>query len=99
MNCNSSKLSRRARFRQTSYTALFIVSVLFGSQCYGQSPGDLDPRFNAAADSFVWAVALQADGRILVGGGFLTLKGERRNYLGRLLAEGALHDRLNRERD
>jgi len=35
-------------------------------------------------------MVLQADGKILVGGGFTTLGGQSRSYLGRLNADGTL---------
>ena len=36
--------------------------------------GTLDPGFDPKADSSVFSVALQADGRVLIGGGFRTLQ-------------------------
>lgn len=38
----------------------------------------------------VYAIKVQPDGRILIGGNFLKLNGEPRLYLGRLLANGAI---------
>ncbi len=59
--------------------------------------GTLDAAFNAAlvndlnpADRRVNALALQPDGKILVGGIFTTLNGQSRNYIGRLNADGTL---------
>jgi hypothetical protein len=49
--------------------------------------GTLDPSFNPGAggiDSGVGSLAVQADGKILVGGGFTTLGGQSRNNIGRL---------------
>ena len=56
--------------------------------------GNLDPSFDPGAggnsNPYVGVVAVQADGKILVGGGFTTLGGQPRNRLGRLNADGSL---------
>jgi len=52
--------------------------------------GSVDTSFNPGANSPVWALAVQADGKILVGGFFTTLASRTRNYLGRLNADGSL---------
>jgi uncharacterized delta-60 repeat protein len=62
--------------------------------------GSLDTSFNPGANSDVWALAVQADGKILVGGGFTTLGGggtgtTTRNYIGRLNADGSLDTSFN----
>jgi uncharacterized delta-60 repeat protein len=49
-----------------------------------------DPGAGGAVFPFVYSLALQADGEILVGGGFTTLGGQRRNYIGRLNADGTV---------
>ena len=54
------------------------------------SDGSLDAGFNPGANSDVYALALQADGKILVGGIFTTLGGMTRNWIGRLNANGSL---------
>ncbi|MCB1126172.1 MAG: immunoglobulin domain-containing protein, partial [Verrucomicrobiae bacterium] len=50
--------------------------------------GSIDPDFDPGAEGGnypgVYALALQEDGRILVGGDFLSLGGEARYYIGRL---------------
>ncbi len=51
------------------------------------SDGTLDTTFNPGAggsDPWVHALAVQADGKIVVGGGFTTLGGQLCNHLGRL---------------
>jgi uncharacterized delta-60 repeat protein len=53
--------------------------------------GSLDTGFNPGADGTVLALAVQADGKILVGGGvFTTLAGQPRTNLARLNANGTL---------
>jgi hypothetical protein len=43
----------------------------------------------------VYSLAVQADGKILVGGWFTTLGGQPRNYLGRLNADGTVDSGFN----
>ena len=66
--------------------------------------GTLDPTFNPGVvghvddedeDPYVSSLALQADGKILVGGGFTTLGGQTRNSIGRLNPDGTLDPTFN----
>ena len=62
--------------------------------------GSLDTTFNPGADNIVQALALQPDGKILVGGSFTMLGGGGigttiRNRLGRLHADGSLDADFN----
>ena len=57
--------------------------------------GSLDTSFDPGANSYVYALAVQADGKILVSGDFITLGGGGlgttvRYYIGRLNADGSL---------
>lgn len=61
--------------------------------------GSFDPAFSAAISgsenesalpTSVYAVRVQADGRIVVGGNFLNLNSEGRRFLGRLNADGSV---------
>jgi uncharacterized delta-60 repeat protein len=55
--------------------------------------GTLDTNFNAAVGEYypeVDALAVQTDGKILVGGQFTTLNGQTRTNFGRLSADGTL---------
>lgn len=54
--------------------------------------GSLDPSFDpgSGANSTVYALAVQPDGKILVGGNFTTFNGTTMNYLARLNADGSL---------
>ncbi len=59
------------------------------------SDGSVDNSFNPGADNLVSAIALQADGKILVGGQFTTLGGggigtTPRNHIGRLDSDGTV---------
>jgi uncharacterized delta-60 repeat protein len=54
--------------------------------------GSLDTTFapNGGANRLVRAMALQADGKILIGGDFTIVNGSARNYIARLNADGSL---------
>jgi uncharacterized delta-60 repeat protein len=55
----------------------------------------LDTDFDPGANSSVYSLAVQADGKILVGGYFTTLGGQTRNYIGRLNGDGKLDTTFN----
>ncbi len=55
----------------------------------------LDSSFNPGVDGEVDSLAVQTDGRILVGGRFTTLGGQTQNYIGRLNADGSLDSSFN----
>ncbi len=65
--------------------------------------GTVDAQFNASAEGGglpeVISLAVQNDGRILVGGYFTTLNGQPRNYLGRLNADGTLDEAFDPRAD
>ncbi len=76
-----------------------VVSNAFGSITSAPAlltvnSATLDTAFNPGTDGIedpsVYSLALQADGKILVGGGFTSLSGQPRNRLGRLHADGTL---------
>ncbi|MGC8886730.1 MAG: Calx-beta domain-containing protein [Verrucomicrobiia bacterium] len=54
--------------------------------------GSLDSTFDVGLgpDAAVRAIAIQPDGKILIGGGFRNVNGTNRNYLARLNADGSL---------
>src|SRR5437773_946444 len=57
--------------------------------------GTLDTGFNPNASSDVNAIALQADGKILIGGFFITVGGQTRNRIARFNADGTLDATVN----
>jgi uncharacterized delta-60 repeat protein len=57
--------------------------------------GTLDITFNPGAGGSVRALALQADGKILVGGDFTNLGRSARNFIGRLDPDGTLDTTFN----
>ena len=46
--------------------------------------GTLDFTFNPNSDGAVLSIVVQADGKILAGGGFLNIGGQMRNHIARL---------------
>ena len=62
-----------------------------------QADGTVDTSFLPAAhaNNPVYALALQPDGKVLVGGAFTILNGTTRNRLGRLNADGSLDPTFN----
>jgi uncharacterized delta-60 repeat protein/uncharacterized repeat protein (TIGR01451 family) len=56
-----------------------------------QASGALDATFNpgAGANNAVYSLALQADGKVLVGGAFTTIHESAANFLARLNADGS----------
>jgi uncharacterized delta-60 repeat protein len=58
-------------------------------------PRSLDTTFNLGANGEIYALALQPDGKILVGGSFTTLGGAERNYVGRINLDGSLDTTFN----
>lgn len=61
------------------------------------SDGSLDTSFNpgTGANNYLRAAALQADGRILIGGWFTSYNGTGRNYLARINSDGSLDNSFN----
>jgi uncharacterized delta-60 repeat protein len=61
------------------------------------SDGSLDTSFNpgTGANNTVWTIALQPEGKILVGGAFTSYNGTPRNYITRLNSDGSLDTSFN----
>lgn len=64
------------------------------------SDGTLDPAFSAGSGAggslpTVNVIAIQTDGRILLGGGFTSIQGTARNRIARLLTDGVLDTSFN----
>src|SRR5439155_5149973 len=57
--------------------------------------GSLDGGFGSGADGFVETLALQSDGRIVMGGSFTSVGGKSRNHIARLNADGSLDPGFN----
>ena len=59
--------------------------------------GSLDTAFNPGlgADDTVWAVAVQPDGKVLIGGEFTSVNGFSRAYIARLNDDGSVDETFN----
>src|SRR6267143_1759101 len=57
--------------------------------------GTLDTAFDPNANNTVLSIAVQADGKILIGGGFTTVLGVARNKIARLNTDGTLDTAFN----
>ena len=64
-------------------------STIF-TKSYGPNVAYWDTTFTPSVAGVVRTLALQPDGRILVGGDFTSLEGSPRNHLGRLNPDGRL---------
>ena len=64
-----------------------LLAVGTAGNVLAQSPND---GFDPNADGDVWSIAVQADGKILVGGDFTTIGGHARNRIARLNPDGSL---------
>jgi uncharacterized delta-60 repeat protein len=53
-------------------------------------PGDLIPQNFALTGSYLWAIAVQPDGKTILAGNFSSVGGVARNYLARLNSDGTL---------
>src|SRR6266571_7057780 len=73
--------------------ALTLSAHTLALAALAQSP--LPDSFNPGADGVVHSLAVQADGKTLVGGNFTTLGGQSRANIGRLNADGTLDPSFN----
>ncbi|MDO8541128.1 MAG: delta-60 repeat domain-containing protein [Opitutaceae bacterium] len=82
--------------RLAARRALIACSLLSGlaSLVFSQTPSAAD-GFNPDVDGNVYVLVTQADGKVLVGGQFTTIRGEYRNNLARLNADGSLDTAFN----
>ncbi len=75
---------------------LLLATILGSSTAAHGAPGDVDSGFNAGSISSQFsqdrltAIAVQTDGKILIGGLFNSVAGAARNGLARLEANGSI---------
>jgi uncharacterized delta-60 repeat protein len=68
-----------------------LTSLLFLSRVIGQAAdGDVDVSFTPNVASEIYVVAVQLDGKILIGGAFTSVGGRVSRYITRLNADGTL---------
>ena len=76
----------------TACFGLALWLVLVPQHALAQSALD---GFEANANGIVRAVAVQPDGKVLVGGSFTTIGGQTRNFIARLNADGSADASFN----
>jgi len=73
-----------------------VTQDLTVSAQYRQAnPGDVEELFDPNANRSIRAMAVQPDGKILVGGSFTSMGGESRNRIARLNSDGTLDTDFN----
>jgi uncharacterized delta-60 repeat protein len=95
------RIALPSRHRTTKNSLFLIIALaLFGTVALAQNPHlALDRNFTTElagdASAQTRAIAVQKDGRILVGGTFTAVNGAPRNYLARLNSDGTLDSTFN----
>jgi uncharacterized delta-60 repeat protein len=95
-----------ASLARAAWMVLLALTAWIGLQGFARaqgSPGSNDPTFNVVDDGTnrdganyaVRALALQPDGKLLIGGDFTTYNGTPRNLIARLNADGSLDASFN----
>jgi uncharacterized delta-60 repeat protein len=74
---------------------VYSAVATFTTGAYGDAPGDLQIGFNPGANGEIKCFAVQADGKVLVGGWFSTLGGASRSCIARLNSDGTLDSGFN----
>ena len=88
------KIKKTIRVRRSAI--LFLAMVFLASSIASAAPGDVDLSFNAGVISSQFsqdrltAIAVQTDGKVLIGGFFNVVAGVPRNGLARLNADGSV---------
>lgn len=74
----------------------FTLLLTAVGQAFAQ-PGDVDPTFNIGGGTiyYVYAVAIQTDGKIVIGGDFTDFNGVNVNRIARLNSDGSLDTTFN----
>ena len=73
----------------------FILSFSVKLALHAQTAGTLDAGFDPYVNSTVFTTSAQADGKIIIGGGFIAVDGASRNYIARLTPGGKLDAGFN----
>lgn len=78
---------------------LKILTALVFATCFAnaQQPGDLDPTFTSGIEELygVKSIAIQPNGKIILGGSLMTYSGENRLGIARINADGTLDPSFN----
>ena len=79
------KQSKRSAPRLRALTLLLVIGAL--SNNLPAAPGDVDLSFDpgSGVNGSVTALAVQSDGKVIIGGSFSTVKGLARRGIARLI--------------
>src|SRR5688572_33054476 len=86
-----------------NFYSLLITLLIINFSAKAQ-PGANDPTFNPSdtgfghgekADGNISAVAVQSDGKLIIGGSFVNYDGVKKNNIARLNADGSLDETFN----
>lgn len=72
--------------------ALVLLALPTG---VAQAAGELDTGFDPSANGNIYEVAVQPDGKIIIGGAFTSVGGQARNRVARLNADGTVDTTFN----
>src|SRR5438034_8681485 len=92
---------KESKFSATHFRALSLLLLLIGALSNNSSaaPGDVDLSFDpgSGVNGAVSLIAVQPDGKVIIGGGFTAVKGLVRHGMARLNADGSGDSSFNRE--
>ena len=91
--CQGGAAQRHRRGRQ--WLGLLALLVLLGGVLSAARAQVVLDAIDQGADGGVSTIAVQSDGKIVVGGLFTLLGGQPRNYIGRLNPDGTLDTSFN----
>src|SRR5262245_22016290 len=83
----------KVRSRRSLHLILAVCQFLFGGASFARAqPGTLDPDFYrySVFDGVVYSLAMQLDGKVIVGGAFNNVTGVPRNGMARVNRNGSL---------
>jgi uncharacterized delta-60 repeat protein/uncharacterized repeat protein (TIGR01451 family) len=69
--------------------------IIFKSNLIQAQPGTLDTTFNASGSLGIYAVAVQSDDKVIIGGGFTSINLTSRNKVARLNKNGSIDASFN----
>ena len=82
---------RSLRTRPVTAVTVSLISITLSFSALNAA-APLDDSLNTTLNGSVSSLALQSDGKIIIGGGFTTVNGAAKSYLARLNADGSLDD-------
>jgi len=75
---------------------LMVMATAFAWRPMGAFAASVVDGFNPNANDLVHSIAVQTDGKILVGGNFTSIGGQTRNHIARLNLDGTKSEKKDR---